>query len=136
MVSRSAVVIIGVLFLPLVLSAASLRIDGERAWLQADDVPLAKVMHLFEQRGVEVLIDPSLTQYRISGTWKNAKVDRLIAQLANPHSYLLEWKQEKSPLGDLFQISSIRIFSDGKQTLARRLSPRRKCSMWSKARMA
>ena len=119
-------VIIGVLLLPLVLSAASLRIEGERAWLKADDVPLAKVLQLFEQRGVEVLIDPSLTQHRISGNWKNAKVDRLIAQLASPHSYLLEWKQEKSPLGDLFQISSIRIFYSGKQSLARRLSPQGK----------
>lgn len=122
MVRRSAVVIIGVLLLPLVLSAASLRIEGERAWLKADDVPLSKVLQLFEQRGVEVLIDPSLTLHRISGDWKNAKVGRLIAQLASPHSYMLEWKLEKSPLGDLFQISSIQIFSDGKQSIARRLS--------------
>lgn len=98
MVRRSALVIIGVLLLPLVLSAASLRIEGERAWLKADDVPLSKVLQLFEQRGVEVLIDPSLTLHRISGDWKNAKVGRLIAQLASPHSYMLEWKLEQSPL--------------------------------------
>jgi hypothetical protein len=122
MVRRSAVAIIGVLLLPLALSAASLRIEGERAWLKADDVPLAKVLQLFEKRGVEVLIDPSLTLHRISGDWRNAKVDRLIAQLVSPYSYMLEWKLDKSPLGDLYNISSIRIFSDGKQSVARRLS--------------
>jgi hypothetical protein len=93
---RSAVAIITILFLPLALSAATLRIEGERAWLKADDVSLYKVLQLFEQRGVEVLIDPLLTQHHISGDWKNVKVDRLIAQLANPHSYMLEWKRQRS----------------------------------------
>lgn len=122
---RSAVAIIGILLLllPLALSAATLRLEGERVWLKADGVPLSEVLQLFEQRGVEVLIDPSLTQKRISGDWKNAKVERLVAQLASPHSYMLEWKRQKSPLGDLFQISSIRIFSDGKPSVVRRLSP-------------
>ena len=55
---RSAVAIIGILLLPLALSAATLRLEGERAWLKADGVPLSKVLQLFEQRGVEVLIDP------------------------------------------------------------------------------
>ncbi|WP_167496306.1 S8 family serine peptidase [Desulfopila sp. IMCC35006] len=126
MVRRSLVAVIGILLVPLVLSAASLRIEGDRAWLKADDVPLPKVLQLFEQRGVEVLVDPSLTLHRISGDWKNAEVGRLIAQLASPHSYMLEWRSEKSPLGDLFQISSIRIFSDGKQSVACRLSPQGK----------
>ncbi len=122
MVRRSTVFFIGFLFLPLVLSAASLRIEGERAWLKADDEPLTKVLRLFEQLGVEVLIDPSLTLHHVSGDWKKVKVDRLIAHLVRPHSYMLEWKLEKSPLGALFQISSIRIFSDGKPSVARRLS--------------
>jgi thermitase len=119
---RSVVAIIGILLLPLALSATTLRLEGERAWLKVDGVPLAKVLQLFEQRGVEVLIDPSLALNSISGDWKNAKVDRLIAQLASPHSYMLEWKREQSPLGDLYQLSSIRIFSDGKSSVVRRLS--------------
>jgi len=118
--------ITGVLLLPLVLSAASLRIEGERAWLKADDMILSEVLQLFEQRGVEVLIDPSLRLQRISGDWENVKVGRLIAQLASPHSYMIEWKRETSPLGDRFQISSIRIFPDGKQSVDRRQAAQRK----------
>jgi hypothetical protein len=116
------VVSIGVLFLPLVLSAALLRIEGERAWLKADDVPFSELLQLFEQRGTEVLIDPSIKLHRISGDWKNVEVGRLIAQLARPNSSMLEWKMEKGPLGDLFQISSIRIFSDGRPAVASPLS--------------
>jgi len=117
--------VFGLMLLPLLSSAATLRMEGERAWLTADGAPLSKVLHLFEQRGVEVLIDPALELGRVSGEWDNAKVERLIAQLASPHSYLLEWKRTFGPLGPLDQLSSIRIFSDHAAS-ARRLSTQRK----------
>lgn len=104
------------------LSAASLRIEGERAWLKAEHEPIFAVLQLFEQRGVEVFIDPSIQLQRISGTWKNVEIGWLIDQLASPHSHMLEWRVEKSPLGDLFQLSSIRIFPEGKASSARPLS--------------
>jgi hypothetical protein len=110
----------------MVLSAASLRLEGERAWVEAENTPLVKVLELFEQRGAEVLIDPSLELGRVSGEWENTKVDRLIAQLAQPHNYLLEWKQASGPLGEFLQVASIRIFSDGKASAARPLSTQRK----------
>lgn len=110
----SVAAFLGILLLPAILSAASLRLEGERAWLTVDDMALAEVLQLFRQRGIEVFLDPSLSQHRISGTWVNARVDRLIARLAKPISSMLEWKLEKSPLGELFQLSSIRIFTEGK----------------------
>jgi hypothetical protein len=113
---------IGVVFFSLFAEAATLRVEGERAWLKVDGAPLSKVLHLFEQRGVEVLIDPSLDLGRISGEWENAKVDRLIAQLASPHSYLVEWSRVDTPLGHLDKIASIRIFSDGNVSSAKPLS--------------
>ena len=109
-------------FFPLVLSAASLRIEGEHAWLKADDEPVVEILQLFEQRGVEVFIDPSIQLPRISGDWNNVEVGWLIAHLTSPHSHMLEWTMEKSHLGDLFRISSIRIFADGKVSVARPLS--------------
>ena len=107
-------------------SGASLQLEGDRAWLEVDHAPLPKVLRLFEQRGVDVLIDPSLHLNRISGNWENAKVDRLIQQLVAPHSYLLEWERIDGPLGELYQISSIRIFSDGNMSGAKPLSSKRK----------
>jgi hypothetical protein len=110
------------LLLPLAASAAMLRMEGDRAWLEADHAPLSKVLRLFEQRGVEVLIDPSLELGRVSGEWENTKIDRLIDQLARPHSYLIERKKVSSPLGEFYQISTIRIYSDGNLSAARPLS--------------
>ena len=110
------------LLLPLVAFSATLRLEGDRAWMVADEASLPKVLELFAQRGVEVLIDPALQLNRISGEWENTKIDRLIGQLVSPHSYLLEWKKTDSPLGSLYQVSAIQIYSDGNLSAARPLS--------------
>ncbi len=125
-IANSAVLLIAILLLPLALSAASLRIEGDRAWLKADGVPLSEVLQLFEIRGIEVLIDPSIKPRKISGDWKNAEIGRLIAQLASPHSYIVEWESKKGPLGDHLQISAIRIYPDGKPFDARSISSNEK----------
>ncbi len=114
------------LLIPLTGMGASLRMEGDRAWLTAEDTTLPKVLELFEQCGVEVLVDPSLELNRISGSWEDAKIERVIAQLASPHSYLLEWKMVAGPLGKFYQISSIRIFTDGKESAVQRLGRGRK----------
>lgn len=111
-----------ILVFPLFASAATLRMEGDRAWLVADEAPLSKVLELFAQRGVEVLVDPALQLNRISGEWENARLDRLIGQLVSPHSYMLEWVKTVGPLGELYQISVIRIYSDGNLSAARPLS--------------
>ena len=111
--SSCTIILIGFLLFPLVLSAASLQIEGERAWLAADDEPLSEVLLLFEQHGAEVFIDPSIQLDHISGDWNNVDIGWLIGQLASPHSYVLNWKQEKDHLGDQFQLSAIHLFPEG-----------------------
>jgi len=104
--------VLGLLLWCCVSNAATLRIEGERAWLKADGTPLSKVLQLFEQRGARVLIDPSLELDRVDGDWENTKVERLIAQLVRPNSYSVEWEKVESPLGELYRISTIRVFGD------------------------
>ena len=115
--------IIGILFLGWSASGASLRIEGERAWLKAEGSPLSKVLQLFEQRGADVLIDPALELGRVDGEWENTSVERLINQLVAPNSYSIQWKQVKSPLGDLYQVSTIRVFGES-SAAARPMSQR------------
>jgi hypothetical protein len=98
---------------PILVSGVTLRLEGDRAWLEAEGTPLVKILTLFEQRGVEVFVDPSLELSRVSGAWENTKVDRLIQQLVGSHSYLLTWRKVDSPLGELYQVASIQIYSDG-----------------------
>ena len=110
------------LLLASLTQAARLQLDGAKAWLSAQNTPLPKVLHLFEQRGVEVLMDPSITPEPISGSWENVEINRLIEQLVGANDYLLEWKKTTGPLGDLFQLASIRIYAHGNMSAARPLS--------------
>lgn len=113
-------------FVPLIVMGASLRMDGDRAWLDAKGTPLPKVLELFEKCGVEVRVDSSLELDRVTGDWENTKIERLIAQLATPNNYLLEWKLVSGPLGEFYQVSSIHIFSDGHEDDAEPLSAEHK----------
>ncbi|MDZ8119303.1 S8 family peptidase [Pontiella agarivorans] len=113
--------VIGALLLVFSVQAATLRIEGEEAWLKSEGTPLSKILFLFEQRGAEVLIDPALELGRVTGEWEGAKVERLIAQLVSPNSYSVQWKRVNSPLGEFYQVSSIRVFGD-RASAAKRLS--------------
>jgi thermitase len=123
---RSAILLTGFLFLPLVLSAASLQIEGERAWLEADNEPLSEVLLLFEQQGIKVSIDPSIKLDLVSGNWSNVDIGWLIGQLGDRHSYILKWKQGNNDLGDQFQLSAIQLFPEGDPSAARPLSSQEK----------
>lgn len=114
------------LILPLSLFAASLKIEGERAWLKADDEPLFEVLQRFEDRGIEVQIDQSIGLQRISGDWNSVLISQLISKLAHPHSFILEWREEVSDAGQNYQLSSIQIFPEGKNVVAQSDSSREK----------
>ena len=118
--------LIAILLLPLVAVSATLRMEGDRAWLDAEGTPLPKVLELFERCGVEVMIDPSIQFDRISGSWERAKIERVISQLSSPNSYVLEWEQVEGPLGRFYRVASIRIFSAGNESAVKRLGKGRK----------
>ena len=105
--------------LPVLAWSASLRMEGDRVWLDGGNSSLTRVLELFEECGVSVLIDPALEFQSVPGSWDNARVERVISQLASPYSYLLEWKRVNGPLGNFDQLSSIRIFSGSKSALER-----------------
>jgi hypothetical protein len=116
------IVLLILLFLAPFSHAARLQLDGKKAWLSAENTPLPKLLHLFEQRGVEVLMDPSISPEKVSGSWANVEINRLIDQLVGSNDYLLEWKKTTGPLGDLFQLASIRIYAHGNMSAAQPLS--------------
>ena len=101
---------------------ASLRLEGDRLWFEGDGVPMMQVLNQFDLCGVKVMVDPSLAFEPVTGCWKGAEVDRVISQITPPHSYLLEWDVVSGPLGRMVQLSSIRIFSEGRESAAKPLS--------------
>lgn len=100
--------------------------EGDRVWLEGRGSSMLKVLQQFEKCGVDVRVDPSIDFDRVAGSWENTRVDRVIAQLVSPYSYLLEWERVEGPLGVFDQIVAIRIFSDGNETSVKRLNDKRK----------
>lgn len=116
------IVLFSMLLMPLLSSGTSLRLEGDRVWLEGGGAPVMKILKLFEECGVDVRVDPSLEMSRVPGRWEDARVERVISQLASPYSYVLEWELVHGPLGDFYRVSSIRIFSDGNESAVQRLS--------------
>jgi hypothetical protein len=114
------------LLTPLFAMGASLRMEEDRVWLDGGGASMMKVLQLFEQCGVDIMVDPSIEFDRVSGSWENARIERVISQLVSPHSYLLEWHRDEGPLGRFDRISAIRIFSDGNASSVKRLSEGRR----------
>ncbi|MCF7849301.1 MAG: S8 family serine peptidase [Kiritimatiellales bacterium] len=106
-------------------SAASLRMEGGRMWLEAENMPLPEVLMLFQERGVAVFVDPGLAAKIVSGHWDNVSAELLMEELVGQDSFVLEWRRLNGPLGMLRQISAIHVFSDD-MSAAKPLSPRRK----------
>jgi hypothetical protein len=118
--------LIGMLLLPLLSSGSSLRMEDDRVWLEGGDASVVKVLGLFERCGVDVRVDPSIEFGRVSGSWENTKLERVISQLVSPNNYLLGWEQVTGPLGKFYRLASIQIFPDSKGAAVQKLSEGRK----------
>ena len=88
------------------------RLDQNRIWLTASNEPLAQLLEYFAAAGIEVQIDPAV-QKTITGTFKSADVETVLDELLPPYNYLLDWRREPGPLGDLTRLTGIRVFREG-----------------------
>ena len=91
---------------------ALVLMQGNLGTMHIENEPLGEVLQSFEKYGVEVWVDESLAQKEVTGHWDQLPVDRLIAQLAHPHDYVVSWRRMQTPLGTLEQLHRISIFSD------------------------
>lgn len=117
--------IVAVLVMFLCDAGGALRLDGDKAWLSAESLPVSGILAQFEHCGVEVFLDPSLSFDPISGEWKGVDAERMIQQIVEPHNYLIEWQRTQGPLGAFYRIHSLRIFADGNRAAAEPFSPGR-----------
>ena len=91
--------------------ALEFRMQGDRVWMKAKNASVVDVLEAFRGCNVEVLVDPSLSMTKISGSWENTKTDRFVEQISGKYGYLLKWRKLKGPLGALYQLASIKIYS-------------------------
>jgi len=106
-------------FLALCTTAASVpavvsefRLDQNRLWLAAENEPLPQLLGHFAAAGIDVQIDPD-AQKTVTGSCRAADVEEVLDKLLTPYSYLLDWRREPGPLGDLIRLTGIRVFRQG-----------------------
>ena len=91
---------------------ALVLMQGNLGTMHIENKPLGVALQSFEKYGIEVWVDESLAEEKVTGHWDLLPVDRLIAQLAHPHDYVVSWRRMQTPLGALEQLHRISIFSD------------------------
>ena len=93
-------------------AVSEFRLDQNRFWLTASDEPLPRLLEHFAAAGIEVQIDPA-AQKTVTGTFAGDDVETALDALLAPYNYLLDWRREPGPLGDLVRLTGIRVFRDG-----------------------
>jgi hypothetical protein len=88
------------------------RLDQNRLWLTAKNEPLPQLLERFAAAGIDVQIDPD-AQKTITGSCRAADVESVLDELLSPYNYLLDWRRETGPLGDLTRLTGIRVFREG-----------------------
>jgi len=88
------------------------RLDQSRLWLTAQNEPLPQLLEHFAAAGIDVQIDPA-AQKTVTGSYHDADVESTLDELLVPCDYLLDWRREPSPLGDLTRLTGIRVFRKG-----------------------
>ena len=88
------------------------RLDQNRLWITAKDEPLPQLLGHFAAAGIDVQIDPAAEKI-VTGSCSAADVEAVLDKLLTPYSYLLDWRREPGPLGDLTRLTGIRVFREG-----------------------
>lgn len=93
-------------------AVSEFRLDQSRLWLAAQNEPLPQLLEHFAAAGIEVQVDPA-AQKTVTGAWLAADVESVLDELLFPYNYLLDWRREPGPLGDLTRLTGIRVFREG-----------------------
>ena len=88
------------------------RLDQNRLWLTATNEPLPQLLEHFAAAGVDVQIDPA-AQKTITGACRADDVETVLDNLLSPYNYLLDWRREPGPLGEMIRLTGIRVFREG-----------------------
>ncbi len=88
------------------------RLDQNRLWITVENEPLPQFLEHFAAAGIDVQIDPD-AQKTVTGSCSAADMESVLDKLLSPYSYLLDWRRESGPLGDLVRLTGIRVFRQG-----------------------
>lgn len=107
------------LLLPIAAHALTMRLDGDKLWLEAQDTPLADILTEFARLGVQIQAD-ALPEGRISSTIRGRKLTEALPAIFANNDYILTWRRLRTPLGRILQLESITLPSEGARPTLRR----------------
>lgn len=124
MARKTLIILISLVFLGFLqpVGAIFFRLDGDRLWLQAENVPLNEVLAQFSRLGVDVRIDPRI-QKPISAKIQGKDLDKALLSLLGSNDYLLTWKMLRGPVGRIPKLHSIQVFLPGQAGAALSIAP-------------
>ena len=105
---------------PLPGHAVFFRLDGDRLWLQADQVPLADVLGQFTQLNVVVQVDPDIRE-TVQAAFRGVNLDDALNKLLDPYDYVITWKMLRGPLGRVPKLQKIEVYRPGNRQNVRPL---------------
>lgn len=88
------------------------RIDQNRLWLDAREEPLSRLLERFAVAGIDVQIDPAV-QKTVTAARRAADIESVLDEILIPYDYLLDWRKESGPLGDMIRLAGVRVFRKG-----------------------
>ena len=94
------------------LSKTHLELRGEKMSLKAYQVDLRDLLHLLQEQGVSVHIDPGIKP-KVSASFSNQPVDRVLSAILKSYDYSTVWQKTDTSKGDHLHLVELRIFEQG-----------------------
>ena len=93
-------------------SGLSVRLNGERISITANQEPLVEILMRLAQLGVNVRIDPQV-RGEVTAAVKDADVQEAMDELLSQFGYVLIWNVIEGPLGPMPKLDEIQVFFPG-----------------------
>ncbi len=103
------------------LSAAELRIEGDRLSLTADREPIASVLAAFARQGVRVKLDPAVTG-TITLSARRQDAEAVLRAMMKDWDYFATWRRVAGPLGPIPVLEELMVFRPGRKDAAKPLA--------------
>lgn len=103
--------------------AATVRLDGDRLYVEARQERLTEVLSGFVHAGVDVRVEPGLDAV-VNGVLRDTDIESGLDQLLGSFNYLLFWEVLEGPVGPFPRLSGMHVFRAGREGQVARFEPR------------
>jgi hypothetical protein len=100
--------------------ALEVRIAGDRLSVEADQVPLQRILKRLAGRGIRISIDPEINP-SITTSFKDRDIQKGLGSILKSLDHALIWEAVEGPSGPIPRLAEIQVFRRGKEGLMKSL---------------